>query len=65
METIIFRGYLFMLVLGSVGAGNSNILGIFTPNPGGMIQFDYIIFFNWGGSTTNYLKYFVSQWEIA
>ena len=54
-----------MLVLGSVGAGNSNILGIFTPNPGGMIQFDYIIFFNWGGSTTNYLKYFVSQWEIA
>jgi len=32
----------------SKGGGNSNIFLIFNPNPGGMIQFDYIIFFQMG-----------------
>ena len=31
----------------------SIFLGIFTPNPGEMIQFDLRIFFRWVGSTTN------------
>ena len=36
-----------------LGGGNSDILGIFTPIFGEMIQFDLRIFFNWVGSTTN------------
>ena len=43
----------------SLGGGNSNIYGIFTPNLGEMIQFDYVIYFSKGlKPPTSYLFYF-------
>ena len=45
--------------------GNSTIFGIFTPpkNWGFMIQFDYMIFFKWIGSTTNSTCLIFSGWQ--
>ena len=38
------------MVIQLLGGGNSNMF-IFPPNPGEMIQFDYMIFFRWVDST--------------
>ena len=44
----------FFLGDGYLDGGNSNLFFKFTPKFGGnMIQFDYIIFFKWVGSTTS------------